>query len=493
MNVSASELLVRLGRGERIADVCTAGGLSREAFDSWWADECRRRVPPAAGSRTAAALAGPVRIERDRLGIPTVRAGTDADLFFGFGYATAQDRLFQLDYSRRKARGRLAEVLGPDAVESDVVYRTIDLAGIAEREWGSLPGEVRALLDAYTAGINAHLDECADNLPIEFGLLDYRPERWTPTDSLAILGEFRWYLTGRFPVIVIPELAKRTLGDGPLYRAFLQGEAVGECILLPGDYRPGKGGAGLSAGGDDAGPGSNNWVLAGGRTASGKPLVASDPHIPFAAVSIWQQVRLVGGSFRVAGVALAGVPAVMIGRNVDVAWGITNNICSQRDLYQEKTDPAHPGNFLFDGRWEPERDRDETIRVKHAPPVQKTIRASRNGPIVDDLLPAAARHTGPVALRWLGFEPCGWLTAMLGMNRARSCAELREATRPWLVPTFSLVFADRAGHIGYHCAGRIPVRSIPERGYRPGDDPRHQWDGVLPFEAMPHLFNPGRG
>jgi penicillin amidase len=234
-------------------------------------------------------------------------------------------------------------------------------------------------------------------------------------------------------------------------------------------------------------------VLAPSRTITGRPIVASDPHIPYAAVSIWHEVHLRGGSFNVAGVALAGMPAVMIGRNERVAWGITNNICSQRDLYLEKTDPAHPGCFLYDGRWEPASEREGVIQVKGAEPVRKTIRFSRNGPIVDELLPPAARHTGPVALRWLGFEPCGWLTALVGMNRARTAAEFREATRPWHVPTFNVVFADADGHVGLQCTGRIPLRRVAERGYRPGWDPAHQWTGVIPFEDMPHALDPPRG
>jgi penicillin amidase len=394
------------------------------------------------------------------------------------------------------AGGRLAEVLGPRGLESDVLHRTLGLAQIAEAEWHSLPGETRDLLAAYAAGVNALLEASQDRLPIEFDLLGYRPEPWSPVDCLAVAGEFRWYLTGRFPVIVVPELVKRSLGDGPLYRAFLRGEADDESILPPGAHPVSRGGTGRvgdTASGGDEGHGSNNWVLAGARTTTGKPLVASDPHVPFAAVSLWHEVHLRGGSFHVAGVAYAGMPAVMIGRTERVAWGVTNNICSLRDLYLEKTDPQHPGCFLFDGRWEPARERREVIRVKGAEPVVQVVRSSRNGPIVDEVLPAPARGSGPVSLRWLGAEPCGWLTALLGMNRARSAEEFREATWPWRVPTFNLVFADADGHIGHQCVGRIPIRRAAERGYRPGWEPRHQWDGVVPFEAMPRQADPERG
>ena len=489
MALTNRDILVRLGAGEAIAHICKTTGWSRGQFDAWWRQECQARVPPAKGTIRIRGLGAAVRISRDRWGIPHVEAISDADLFLGFGYATAQDRLFQLDFLRRKARGRLAEILGPRGVEFDVLYRTLDLAGIAEAEWRSLPERTRALVSAYTAGVNAFVEASRTYPAIEFDLLDYRPEPWVPTDCLVIAGEFRWYLTGRFPVIVIPELVKRAVGDGALYRAFLQGEEDGESIVPAACGVAGN----AASGGGGEGPGSNNWVLAGSRTVKGKPIVASDPHVPFGAVSIWHEVHLHGGAFHVAGVAYAGMPGVMIGRTERVAWGITNNICSLRDLYQEKTDPAHPGCFLYDGRWEPARQRQEVIRVKDAAPVVKTVRSSRNGPIVDEVLPAAAQDTGPVSLRWLGAEPCGWITALIGMNRAKNVDEFREATRPWSVPTFNLVYADADGHIGHQSVGRIPIRGIPERGYRPGWDPAHQWDGVIPFEGMPHQADPARG
>jgi penicillin amidase len=332
------------------------------------------------------------------------------------------------------------------------------------------------------------MDESRDIPPIEFDLLNYLPEPWAPADCLAIMGEFRWYLTGRFPVIAAPEMVKRALGDGPLYRDFIVGEFDDESILHRGEYTAGPATVSSSTTG-----GSNNWVLAGSRTKTGKPLVASDPHVPFAAVSLWHEIVLNGGTFRVAGVAYAGMPAVMIGRNERVAWGVTNNICSLRDLYQEKTDPNHPNCFLFDGRWEPAREREEVIAVRGQSPVRKIVRSSRNGPIVDAILPPPVRDTGPVSLRWVGMERCGWLTAMIGMNRARSCAEFREAGQSWAVPTFNLVFADTDGHIGFQTVGRIPIRRIPERGYRPGWDPNQQWDGYVPYDSLPRLIDPPRG
>jgi penicillin amidase len=495
MTTASAEILRRLGAGEPIARVCETAGWTRAEFDAWWAAECAARVPAADGVRR---VPGGVRAEirRDRWGVPQVVAERDRDLFFAFGYAMAEDRLFQLDWLRRKAAGTLSEVLGPDGLELDTSARTIGFRHLAEAEWAETPAETRELLEAFSAGVTAVVEASRGRRPIEFDLLDYTPAPWSPLDSLAIIGEFRYYLTVRFPVIAIPELARRALGDGPLHDAFLQGEADDESILPRGSYPTAARGVEPVApvvGWPVEGPGSNNWVVAGARAASGRPMVASDPHIAFGAVSCWYEVALRGGSFDVAGMAYAGVPAVVFGRTPRVAWGITNNICSQRDLYQERTDPAHPGCFLHDGRWEPARERVEEIQVRGAAPARQVVRFSRNGPIVDHLLPAAARHTGPVSLRWVGATPCGWLSAFLRLDRVRSAAELREAIRGWRVPTWSLVFGDADGHIGYQAAGAIPLRAVPARGYRPGWDPRHQWQGVIPFEAMPRLADPARG
>ncbi|HWG44552.1 MAG TPA: penicillin acylase family protein [Gemmataceae bacterium] len=509
MNLKAKEILRRLGDGESIASVCAGAGISRAEFDDWWKREASSRVPAMMGNRQAG-VGRSVRIVRNSWGIPSIQAEKEDDLFFGFGYAMAQDRLFQLDFLRRKGAGRLSEILGADGreldyldrfaglrnvFEWDLLARTVGIRRIAEAEWTHLPEETRTILRAFSAGINALIDDSQNRLPIEFDLLDYRPEPWTPIDCLTIENEFRWYLTGRFPVIVMPELARRALGDGSLYRAFLEVESDAESILPPGSYPGGRVGSQPvgTAAGDPQGGGSNNWVVSGPRSATGKPMVASDPHIAFEAVSCWYEVHLCGGSFNVAGMAYAGMPAVMFGRNEQVAWGCTNNICSQRDLYQEKTDLQYPDCFLHDGKWEPARKLEEVITVKGGESVRKTIRFSRNGPIVDEVLPPAARHTGPVSLKWLGAYRGGWLTALLGMDRAKSASEFHEAMRPWHVPTFCVVYADSAGHIGFHAAGSVPIRDVWERGYRPGWDPRHQWDGLIPFEGMPQLADPPRG
>jgi penicillin G amidase len=494
--------LTQLGNGETIDSVCRTAGIDRAEFLARWKCTVESRVPSLSGARTAA-VGCPVAICRNRQGIPHIFAQSDADLFFGFGYAMAQDRLFQLDWLRHKGAGRLSEIVGAEGLAQDRLSRTVGLPRIAQAEWEQLPPENQRLLTSFSQGINASIEQTADALPIEFDLLDYRPDAWRPIDCLLIENEFRWYLTGRFPVIAMPELAKRCLGDSSLYRAFLTAEANDESILESGSALDdpqrrvadscSTSGVGHTVGDPDASIGSNNWVIAGNRSASGRPAVASDPHIAIEAVSCWYEVHLQGGSFDVAGCAYVGMPAVLIGRNRRMAWGITNNICSQRDLYQEQTSSEHPGCFLNDGKWQPAQERSESIHVRGQGTVAHPVVSSAVGPIVDDLLPEPANRSGPVSLKWLGARHGGWLTALLGMNRARNCSTFRDSLRPWHVPTFSVVFADVDGNIGYQATGRIPFRRKPERAYRSARDPSDQWDDLIPFEKMPAVINPPRG
>lgn len=496
MSELSQDVLRRLGQGEAIAAVCERAGISRTEFDRLWQAELAARTPQLAGTQSAP-VGQDVEIVRDKHGIPHIFAASDEDLFFGFGWAMAQDRLWQLDYLRRRALGRLAEILGESALSLDVLARTVGLNRIAQRELAQLPATTLRLLESFANGINAAIPKMSDQLPIEFALLDYTPESWSPLDSVAIWGEFRWYLTGRLPVIAVPEVARRQLNNETLYQAFLTPEAGDESIVPAGTYPTQRSDTrvpvGTSIGDPDDGKGSNNWTVAGTRSTTGSPLLASDPHIAFGTTGCWYEVHLSGGSFNTAGIAYVGVPAICMGRNEDVAWGLTNNICSQRDLYLEKTSDEHPGAFLFDGEWEPERTLTETIEVRGSAPVQKTVRFSRNGPLVNELLPKPAAELGPISLRWLGATFCDEVTPLLNANRARSADEFRQALADWRVPTFNYIFADREGHIGYQAVGRIPIREGWERGFRKGWDPADQWQAVIPYDRMPSISDPASG
>tara|TARA_B100000029_G_scaffold376326_1_gene370878 strand:- start:9206 stop:11578 length:2373 start_codon:yes stop_codon:yes gene_type:complete len=493
VQITDKSLLNKLGTADSIEEVCSETGLSDEQFKKWWSTQLAARVPSSKGIKTSTVDA---EILRDKWGIPHIYAERDEDLFFAYGYAMAQDRLWQLDYLRRKAMGQLSEILGPSSIDTDTISHTVGITQLAKAELGRMPAQTRTRLDAFSGGINEFISESRDLLPIEFDLLDYSPEPWTPINSIAIWAEFRWYLTGRLPVIVIPELARQTLDNEELYKAFLTGEAENESILAKGMYparRSNGGRVGQTVSDSSEGQGSNNWTIAGKLTASGLPLVASDPHIAFGSISCWYEAHLSGAGFNVAGTGYAGVPGLLFGRNEKVAWGLTNNICAQRDLYKEQENPEKPGYYLYDGQWEQATQTTATINIKGEKPITRTIRRTRNGPIVDDIIPEAASHTGPVSLRWMGEDPCDEISSMLEMNRANSANEFREALRPWIVPTFSFVFADLKGHIGYQASGRLPIKKDWNRGYRRGWDPKHQWNETIPFEEMPSISDPPNG
>jgi penicillin amidase len=495
VNIDSLEILHQLGNGGSIREACVHAGLSVDKFDAWWTAELQRRLAAMDGVAHMPVVAA-AEIRRDTKGVPHIYAEAEADLLMAYGYAMAQDRLFQMDYLRRRALGRLSEVLGTEAFEYDLVVRTVGLHRIAADEAARLPAETADLYEAFATGVNSFIEVSQDLPPIEFDLLDYRPEPWRPTDSLAVLGEFRWYLTGRFPVIAVPEMAKRSLGHGPLYEAFIAPEAGDETVLHPGEYATaGEGADQIESplGGGDDGTGSNNWVIGPGKSATGAPILASDPHIAFGAPGCWYQAHLAGGRFNTAGASYAGAPGLIFGRNRNLSWGITNNISSQRDLYLERTDPGHPDTFLYDGSWEPAEERTERIRVRGEGVREETVRSSRNGPIVDRILPKFARDTGPVSLQWAGALPCAWPTSLLQSNVAGSSDEFEESLQGCVSPTLGVVYADREGAFGYRATGAIPIRKRPERGYRRGWDPEDSWQGLIPFNSMPALRNPERG
>ena len=496
MNKSDKDMLLRLGAGGLISAICKDAGLTRAEFDQWWAEQTSGRVPSMEGTRTVSGLSGQVDIVRDEWGVPHVLADSDDDLFFGYGYTTVQDRLWQLDYYRRKARGRLSEVVGPSGIEIDTVSHTIGLSRTAEANLARFPEKTKRRLAAYTSGINTFMEESRSNLPIEFDLLGYEPEEWTPLDSVAIWQEFRWYLTGRLPIIAIPELAKRVLGEGPLLDLFLTGEAEDESIVPEDSYpsvRMGGVPVGEVVGDPDEGIGSNNWVVSGRKSTSGAPMVASDPHIAFGAVSCWYEVHLYGPEMNVAGAGYVGVPGIVFGRNETLAWGVTNNICSQRDIYQEQEHPDQPGHFRFGDEWRPAKQETVEIAVKGGNTRTISITRTHNGPIADALLPETLRTTDKVSAKWLGTGFGDEITCMLDLAAARDCDEAREALRDWIVPTWSYVFGDVEGHIGYQAVGRVPIREQWNREYRPGWDPAHQWRGFIPYDALPALSDPAEG
>ena len=452
----------------------------------------RRRLPPR-NATLDASVAARVEIVRDRAGVPHVYARSTPDLYFGLGFAMAQDRLWQMDRLRRRALGRQAEILGPEYMQSDLLHRAVGIPEIAQREVERLDPVTRDILERFVAGINRHVEACGPDLPIEFALLDYAPEPFTVRDSIAILRGEWWSLNGRLNTLAIGEAARLLPAD--LQELYLAPEASEHRILPRGtahsaqtpDHADDVFGMGENTG-------SNNWAIAGSHTTSGHALLCSDPHQPFWIPSSWYEYAVHGPEDDAAGAGHPGVPGLWFGSNSSIAWGITNNAASARDLYREQVHPTDSHLYRDGDDWRRFEEHIEEIEVRGQAPVRHVQQATVRGPIVSHVLPAVNGDVDePVSLRWVGQEHLDDVRAAIALGRARDWDSFRAALRDWSVAVFNFGYADRWGRVGYQCAGRVPIRGRVTRGYRIANEPADAWQGYIPFDALPSVVDPPRG
>ncbi|MBI4729809.1 MAG: penicillin acylase family protein [Acidobacteria bacterium] len=446
----------------------------------------RAAVPDATGTARLKGLEGGVEVLRDGLGIPHVRARTVHDVFFAQGFVHAQDRLWQMDLDRRRAAGRAAEWLGRGALSLDVFARRLGLVAAGRADYDALGAGARAVLDAYAAGVNAFI-ETARALPAEMALLGAAPEPWRPWDSAAVL-KIRHVLMGSMDLKLWRARIARALGPRA---AVLLGSPHGreDTLIVPVGAR-GVWSAPALAFGEDGADGSNNWAVHGSRTASGKPLLAGDPHRMLEVPNVYCQIHIACPAFDAVGLSMPGVPGLShFGHNGSVAWCITHAMADAQDLFVERFDSGL--RFELRGEWLPSVRREERIRVSGEAPAPVDITVTAHGPIV---FGDPATGTA-IALRWTGTDaPNRSLDAVLPMLEARSVGEMDEAMRPWVDPCNNFVTADVHGQVAYLHRGRVPVRSranawAPVAG-RTGE---HDWRGDVPFENLPRLRDPETG
>ena len=428
-----------------------------------------------------------------------MRAGSLADAFFAQGFVHAQDRLWHMEYDRRRAEGRWAELAGAGAVSQDVMARRLGLARSARVDYEGAGPEARAMLDAYAAGVNAFLDTTRV-WPVEFQLLDARPERWAPWDSLAVF-KIRHVEMGPWQMKLWRARLVRRLG--PQLAAYLcPGTPPAPMLILPpgAEYRGPALDALEALGRSDVVlaslpawvGGSNNWALAGARTASGRPLVAGDPHRPLDTPNCYYQNHLACHDFDAIGLSFPGVPGFPhFGHNRHVAWCVTHAMADYQDVFVERFDPTDPTRYEFRGEWRRAEGRHETVEVRGGSPVDVAIIVTHHGPIV--LGDPVSGHA--VTLRYTATAELNrTFDALVPMLRAASAADLEAAMRPWVDPGNNLVFADVHGTIGYRTRGVVPVRARANAWLPvPGWDGAHEWHGAIPFEAMPALRDPTTG
>lgn len=448
----------------------------------------RTSLPQTTGATALAGIDAPIEILRDSHGVPRIRARSERDAFFALGFVHAQDRLWQMDFQRRVAAGRLSEVLGPRSLPGDKSIRTLGIYRLAEDSLARLSPPVRAALDAYTAGVNAYIDTHAGAWPIEFYVLRYRPERWRPADSLVWGRMMALFLSRNWREEALRAGLAKRLSERQLDVLFPPYPADAPTTLA--DL--------LDLADPSFGSASNAWAVAGAHSASGKPLLANDPHLRFGTPGQWYLARIEAPGFSFAGATVAGVPFPILGHNGHVAWGLTSAESDVQDLFVERSDPGDPGRYLVPGGTQPFAVREETIAVRGDAPVTIRIRATRHGPVISDLDPRLAQLAGSgevISLAATALDPDDRTPeALYRLGRARDWTSFREALKDWHAPHQNIFYVDASGRIGYIAPARLPVRKAGNGALpSPGWDGSHDWTGWIPFDQLPQAVDPPRG
>jgi penicillin amidase len=421
-----------------------------------------RSLPETSGT-VSAPIGGSATIARDARGVPHITAASWQDALFLQGYATAEDRLWQMDAMRRLAGGELAEVVGKVALESDREARRWRLTRIAEAQERALTPESRVVLAAYARGVNYYLETHRGRLPPEFLLLNYDPRPWSVRDSLLVALEMFRRLTSSW---------REEVNKLHMLQA---GDAAKVNFLFP-----------LRTGGEIQ-PGSNAWVISGARSADGKPILANDPHLEWSVPGTWHLVHLRAPGLDVTGAALPGVPAVIIGHNRSIAWGVTNLQFDVQDLYLERID-MRTGQYLFQGKAEQARLERDIIAVKGQRSAEVATWVTRDGPIF------LSEGNQNYALRWIAAEQAPFDFPFFDLDRASDWDGFNSVLARFAGPAQNFVYADTSGNIGYHATGHLPIRKNCG-GDLPVDGSKGEctWDGYIPYDQLPHVFNPPSG
>lgn len=443
-----------------------------------------------------------IEIRRDAWGIPHIRANSILDVMFGLGYATAEDRLWQLDILHRAAFGRLAEIIGEPVLDVDRFMRSLGIQRAAEAEVAHLTGETKEMLAGFAAGVNAYIARKGALLGAEFVVGRYAPLPWSPAASIGNLKMMGWTLDGFLETLLLRDRVADEIGEE--WAAHFFGDDVRmdsrHAVVASAAYRELRARVGRVtetlervAGISPHNPGSNNWAVSGAHTATGKPLLANDPHLAFSVPSIWYECHLTAPGLNAAGATIPGVPGVAIGHNDHMAWGITAAMLVQTEAYIEEVDPENRLRYRTEAGWAEMDCAMDIIPVKGRAAEPHETRLTRHGPIISGM-GEAKDETRAIALKWVGQDIADEMTGLLSLMRATNEAAFRAGCAQIGVPALNLVFADTTNHIGYQFVGRAPLR--PEGcGVRPvpGWTGKYEWDGYIPFDEMPALTDPPEG
>jgi len=468
-------------------------------------------LPQLDGRLELSGLSAPVRVTRGAQGVPTIEAATLDDLFFAQGYVTAQDRLWQMDIMRRYAGGELSEILGPETLKIDREQRILGMRAAAEKSVKMTTPRDRGYFEAYARGVNAYIGTHGDRLPIEFRILRYAPQPWRAEDSVVIANQmvkdlnYHYFYDALEREKILAKLGPELTADLFVNRSWHDRPPA---IMRKDATQPDNSGANDEDDEDDAPDnsvteqqtpvavdvpaelpvnGSNNWVVSGAHTTTGKPLLSNDMHLGHQMPNLWYQAHLHSGTFDVAGVTLPGMPYVIVGHNQRVAWGFTNVGPTVTDIFIENFNQE--GAYQTPAGWVQPEHRMELIHVKGNPDVSVDVKITRHGPIITELVPGETRS---LALRWTIYD--GLRIPFFEVNAAQTWQEFTKAFSELDAPGQNVVYADVDGNIGYHATGKVPIRAAGD-GSLPvsGADNAHEWTSYIPFDQLPNTYNPPSG
>jgi penicillin amidase len=486
----------------------------------WFRSVSQAALPQLDGTIQVSGLSAPVTVVRDIHGVPHITAASLDDLFFAQGYITAQDRLWQMDMTRRYAAGELSAVMGSSMLETDKQQRILGLRQVAQHAVEGLTPTTRRYLDVYARGVNAYIADHQHSLPAEFRVLRYFPHAWTPEDSFLVGASMAQFLNHGYYAQelereqILARLGPELTNDLYVNSSFRDIPPSGASTDIEGtpdenDAQPSPGEEQSSRSprhrhasltpppsvvlsplsSDPLFPGSNNWVVSGAHTVSGKPLLSNDMHLGHHIPNTWYEAHLKSGDYDVAGVTLPGTPFVIVGHNQRIAWGFTNVGPDVEDVFIETFNDR--GEYQTPQGWRAPEHRTETIHVKNGSDVTLDVVVTRHGPIITPILKNESRQ---LALKWSIYDPAAFTFPFFDVNSARNWQEFREAFRKFGGPGQNAVYADVDGHIGYQATGLVPTRASGD-GSLPvsGADDSHEWTGYIPFDQMPSVFDPASG
>ena len=501
--------LRRLLLGLVMALLVVLAGLSAYAFYL-----AHSALPQLDGRLQVNGLAAPALVTRDRHGVPTIDAGSLEDLFFAQGYVTAQDRLWQMDMMRRFGSGELSELIGPGTIEVDREQRILGLRDAARKSIAMVSPRDRTFFEAYARGVNAYLSQARQHLPVEFRILGYTPKPWTPEDSVVIANQmvkdlnYHYFFDALAREKILAKLGPEMTADLYVNRSWHDRPPT---VMREDLSEPNTNSNSNNSDEEDdeedspdnavtwnpvppaslpeALPvnGSNNWVVSGAHTVTGKPLLSNDMHLGHQMPNLWYEAHLRSANLDVAGVTLPGMPYVIVGHNQRIAWGFTNVGPTVTDVYIENFNPQ--GAYQTPAGWLQPEHRSEVIHIKGKPDVTVDVKITRHGPIITELIPGETRK---LALRWSLYD--GLHIPFFEVNSAQNWEEFNKAFAQLDAPGQNVVYADVDGNIGYHGTGKVPIRAAGD-GSLPvsGADNAHEWTSYIPYDKLPNIYNPPSG